>query len=234
MINIAIVEDESTAAEILNSYLIQYEEKYHLQFQITIFTDALKFLENYCEIYDIIFMDIELPYFNGMDAAEKLRKIDKRVLLIFVTNLAKYAQKGYEVDALDFIIKPINYLDFSLKMKKALDVMSINANTEFTIKLTNGFHRIALNKLLYVEVVGHRLIFHLVSETIESNGPLMHIEKQLKGRGFLRCSHCFLVNLKHIIYVKKNILKVGNAELQISRPKRKEFIAGLVKWYSGG
>ena len=234
MITVAIVEDDDIAAGTLQEYLAGYQERNQENFKITRFHDAISFLENYSNIYDIIFMDIELPELNGMDAAVKLRQIDEQIVLIFVTNLAKFAQKGYEVQALDFIVKPVSYPDFSLKFKKAIIKVLANKNIELTIKLANGFFRIASNKLLYVEISGHRLFYHLLDETIESYGSLAQVEKQLKGCGFLRCNSCFLINPTHIVYVKNYIVKVGNIELQISRPKRKSFVAALSKWYECG
>ena len=69
--------------------------------------------------YDIVFMDIELPGINGMEAAHRLREIDQQVILIFVTNMAQFAVKGYEVDALDYIIKPAQYGPLSIKLDRA-------------------------------------------------------------------------------------------------------------------
>ncbi len=72
--------------------------------------------EHYRADYDIVFMDIELPGINGMEAAHRLREIDQQVILIFVTNMAQFAVKGYEVDALDYIIKPAQYGPLSIKL----------------------------------------------------------------------------------------------------------------------
>ena len=95
MINIAIVEDDDSAALILRDYFTYYQEKNDIQFDITRFNDALSFLSDRRVLYDIILMDIELPNLNGMDAALKLREFDKESVLIFVTNMAQFAVKGY-------------------------------------------------------------------------------------------------------------------------------------------
>lgn len=78
------------------------------------------FLTNYQPRFDIIFMDIEMPYINGLESAEKLRQSDKGTLLIFTTNLGHVAAKGYEVEAFDFVVKPLHYESLYLKLNRAV------------------------------------------------------------------------------------------------------------------
>lgn len=233
MIQIAIVEDEDASAEELEKCLKMYSESSTEEFNITRFCDADSFLKNYQCLYGIIFMDIELPgRLNGFQAAEELRKTDSLAVLIFVTNLVKYVQKGYEVGALDYFIKPIKYPEFFMKLKKAVNVYRSNANIEITIPIANGIQRIASNDLLYMEVMGHKVIYHLLNDTIVTRGSLSEIEKNLKRGSFLRCNNCYLINPRHISYVKNYTVKIHSNELQISRARRKEFMAELMEWYS--
>ena len=105
MVNIAVVEDNEREREILTEYL----KRFSPQFAIEVFSSAVIFLTDYTPKYDIVFMDIDMPCLDGMSAAAKMRKLDDRTCLIFVTNLAKYAIKGYEVQAFDFMVKPLTY-----------------------------------------------------------------------------------------------------------------------------
>jgi DNA-binding LytR/AlgR family response regulator len=104
-VRIAIVEDEQTAAQELKRCLNRYQNERHQELKITRFDNSITFLNDVCTSYDIVFMDIEMPYMNGMQAAAEMRKINTETCLIFVTNMAQYAIKGYEVDAMDFILK---------------------------------------------------------------------------------------------------------------------------------
>ena len=112
MRNIAIVEDEDAAAEVLQGHIEQYAQRNGQEFQICRFHDAVEFLKDYRPLYSVVFMDIQMPHRDGMSAAEELRSVDKTVSLIFITNLVQYAQKGYEVDAIAYLLKPVSYFDF--------------------------------------------------------------------------------------------------------------------------
>lgn len=233
MRNIAIVEDEDGAAELLASYIRKYAASVGTEFNIVRFANAVEFLSDYRAVYAVVFMDIQMPGMNGMDAAAELRDRDKTVSLIFITNLVQFAQKGYEVDAVSFLVKPVSYFDFSLKFKKALDVYVMNEERSFTVKYRGGMCRISTDKLMYVEIIAHRLYYRMIDGDIEVTGVLSEAEKELSRFGFLRCNKCYLVNPRFIIGINGSDLQVGNATLQISRPRRAAFLSELAKWYAG-
>lgn len=164
MIRIAVVEDEKDQAELLSSYLQRYSSEKDCRLTVTPYYTAADFLA--CEDregsypYDIVFMDIELPDGNGMEIARRLRKTNKRTLIIFVTNLAQYAVKGYEVRAFDFVVKPVSYYNFMLKFSAALDNLELNKDTEIWIKSKEGRVRLLASRIIYVEVLKHYLTYH--------------------------------------------------------------------------
>ena len=233
MKNVAIVEDENGAAELLISYVKRYEEETGKTFNVIRFKDAADLLDGYKSVYSVILMDIQMPRSNGMDAATELRKLDKTVSIVFITNLVRYAQRGYEVDAVGFLVKPVNYYDFSMKFSKALDINLMNEERSVTISIPGGLYRISTDKIKYVEIIRHRLYYHLVDDVIEMTGVLAEAEKELSGYGFLRCNNCYLVNPKFIIKVKGSEVDVGGELLQISRARRSAFLSDLANWYAG-
>lgn len=233
MRNIAVVEDEDMAADLLISYIQRYSQLSGEKFNVSRFTNAADFLENYRAIYAVVFMDIQMPKMNGMDGAMELRKLDKTVSIIFITNLVQYSQKGYEVDAVSFLVKPVSYFDFSLKFRKALNIYVMNEERSITIKYRGGLCRTSTDKLMYVEIIAHRLYYHLIDDDIDITGVLSEVEKELSEYGFLRCNSCYLVNPKFVVAVKDNEVQVGNRTLQISRPRRAAFLAELANWYAG-
>ena len=233
MKNIAVVEDQDGAASNLASYIEKFAAQTEQKFNIVRFRTGTDFLEDYRAVYAVVFMDIQMPGINGMDAAVELRRRDKTVSIIFITNLVQYAQKGYEVDAVGFLVKPVNYYDFSMKFQKALDIYVMNEERGITLSLPGGMCRISTDKLMFVEIINHRLYYHLVDDVVEMTGVLSNVEKQLHDYGFLRCNKCYLVNPKFIVSVRNSEVQVGNHTLQISRPRRAAFMAELANWFGG-
>ncbi len=233
--NIAIIEDNDREAAVLSDYLNRYGSEKNLKLSVTRFKSAETFLKEYRKAtYSIIFMDIDLPGINGMDAARELRRTDDVVTLIFVTKMAQYAYKGYEYSALDFLVKPIKYSDFCLKLKRAVDVAQTNEVREVFVPLNNGFCRITSDKIIYVEVMGHQLNYQLTDGNIQCRGSLTEVEDKLKGLGFLRCNSCYLINAKFVNSVRGNDIDVAGHILKISHTRRKAFISSLMEIIGGG
>jgi len=235
MVNVAIVEDNSSASNLIESYLKRYSQQKNVEFNIKIYNEAISFLSEYRKVYDIIFMDIEMPTLNGIEAAKKIRKVDKQAILIFVTNMAQYAVKGYEVDALDFIVKPVNYATLAQKIDKSLKIINANRDDEMVISRSRGFVRIQISNILYIEVTGHKIQYHTNEETIVATGSLTELEKRLKPKNFMRCNNCYLVNPRYIKLINgMTITMINDDELLISHPKKKKFLSELADWLGQG
>ncbi len=236
MINIAIVEDDDKAAETLLGCLNKYRHESGEAFEAVRFAEAESFLDT-CrrQAFEIVFMDIEMPGMSGMEAAAKLREFDKKMVLIFVTNMAQYAVKGYEVNAMDYVLKPVNYPHFAIKIKKALDIVKTGENVEIIITQASGIKKLPVNNLFYIEVQGHKLLYHTVDGDEGGYGSLSDLSEKLKRYNFLRCNNCYLVNPKYIASVQgfTVLMKNGDA-LQISHPRKKAFMTELADWLGQG
>ncbi len=227
MIKVAIVEDEITAVESLEQMLKRYEKEYDQQFDIKTYQNAVVFLENYQPNYDLIFMDIQMPHMDGIKAAQKLRVIDQSTILIFVTNMANMAIKGYEVQAFDFIVKPLHYESLVLKLNR-VDMRLKSEQMDKVMVQCNGIGIcLTTSEIKYVEVLDHQLIYHTTSGDYQSYGTLSSVGEQLKDKGFSFCKSCYLVNLRFVKRVEKYTVLVEDIELQISRPKKKPFMEAL-------
>lgn len=225
--NIAIVEDQKTEVDKMKAYFARYGKQYGLEFSLAHFDNAEAFLTRYRPVYDIVFMDIMLPGMNGMDAAIKWRELDQSATLIFVTNMAQFAVKGYEVDAFDFIVKPVTYPHFSMKLQRALQKLENQQDSQVTLTLPNRMLRIPVSQIKYVEVAGHNLTYHTTLGTFDVYGSLKNAESDLNTNIFVRCNSCYLVNLNFVQGVDGYDLTVGDETIQISRAKRKDFILQL-------
>lgn len=230
MIRVAVIEDEMSAFKTLNGYLNKIQQETDVAFHVINYPKAEDFLYQNLSLFDIVFMDIELPGMNGMEAARKLRQSGSAAILLFVTNMAQYAVKGYEVDAIDFIVKPITYFDFAMKMQKVLRRVKMLSSGSISVSTKVGMKRILISEIKYVEVSGHHLIYHAESGDTDVCGSLGDLESQLGGAGFFRCNNCYLVNLAYVSELRSNEVVVGGEPLQISRPRRKEFLEALTAY----
>lgn len=234
MKNVIIVEDEQAAAHKLKSFLERYGKENDEEFNVLHYSNAVTFLSEYNSECDIVFMDIELPDLNGMEASRKLREADKNVVLIFVTNMAQFAVGGYEVGAFDFIVKPASYPNFALKLDRAINRMESNKDTQIWISGKSGKKRVMTSRLKYVEVAKHIITYHTVDGDITASGTMKTVQEQLDGASFALCNQSYLVNLRFVSEVTGYNVTVGGDELQISHPKKKEFVRALNMYLNGG
>lgn len=235
MIRIAIVEDEASASSQLVQYIERYCEKSGILHEVKIFDNPVSFLDAYKVDFDVIFLDIMMPDMDGIRAAHKVRERDGEVPIIFVTNMRQFAIKGYEVGALDFIVKPVSYYGFEIAFRKALRAIAQRQEAQVTVFVRGGAKRVAVSDLRYVEVSLHRLIYHLIEESVETGGNLKDVEQALYPLGFRRCNHCYIVNMRYVTEIRENsvILGPGAEELQVSRSKKKAFLGELSKYWGG-
>ncbi len=232
MYEIAILEDNKVAAENLKNNILKFSENEKEYFNIHYFSDALGLLDS-DKLFDVLFMDIEMPGMNGMEAAKRIRQKDGKAIIIFVTNVESYAPASYEVNAMDFIVKPVTYSVFYMKMKRAVSYLKQNTSKTVAIKIERNFIRIDLRSLIFIETSGHNLIFHTDDKTVTARGKLSDWEDQLKGESFARCNSCYLVNLAYVTEVVGSDVYVGNVPLKISRAKKAEFLNRLTAYFGG-
>lgn len=230
MISIAIVEDEKEAQDALVGCIEKYGKENGEEFSIVRFDTATDLLKNYNSAYDIIFMDIVLPGMNGMTAAKKLRETDKDVTLIFVTNMVNFAVRGYEVNALDFIVKPVVYDPFSMKMDKAVDVVRSRTSAKVTIHANGMLKVIYASDISYIEVMRNSVTYHTTQGDFKVRSSMKDVESAFAGSSFVRCNVCYLVNLRYVTQVCGDCVTVGGDELHISRAKRKQFLEALTDY----
>lgn len=152
MVRIKILEDDPADRDTLIECLRKYEREQGQSFSITAYDNPSDFMDNYHMDADLIFMDIELPGINGIETSHQLRAADPVVALVFITNMEQYAINGYEVDALDFVIKPINYYRFSSMMLRALRNLPVRDEKEVILQAAGTIRRMRISQIYYVEI----------------------------------------------------------------------------------
>lgn len=230
---IAIVDDSLMDALLLEKYLRQYCEEKSLAFTHVHYKSATDFLEHYQPCFDLIIMDIDMPGINGVDAARRLRAGGDNVVLMFVTNMPQYALSGFEVQAVDYILKPVAYQTFALKLERALRFARRDRESVLALHTAEGMARVSTADVGYVESILHYLVYHTEGEDYKVRGTMVSTEKELQPFRFVRCSSGILVNVRHVKAIEKDEVIVGNARLKISRGRRLEFMNAFTKYLGG-
>ena len=230
MIRIAIIEDEAPHAETLDKYIKRYSKQANEDIHVDIFMNGFDFLEKISELYDIVFMDVSMPNMNGIECSKKYREHHGEAVIIFVTNYAKYAVNGYEVEAMDYILKPFDYFKAENRLKKAIQIVRSKETKQIFLKNDTEAIVIKTDTIKYLEVSGHSLTFHLKDRKFTIRGQISTYEKELEGCHFFRANKFYLINLKHVTGVKGVDIYFGDEVLQVSRRRKSALLCELAHY----
>lgn len=233
MIRIAVVEDSEADFARIKECLQYLSDADDVQFEIDHYPTGAAFIAKYSPSYDIVFMDIDMPGMNGMETAQTLRQVDRAVVLIFITNMAQYAISGYSVEALDFIIKPINKYSFAMKIRRAIARTTKRTDDTISVKGDGIIHRVQISSIKYLEVSGHYVVYHTMSEDITEYSTLKEVQKRIDRAYFVQCNRSFLVNLKYVDAVNRESVIVDGTEIFISRKMRHSFLSATMDFWGG-
>lgn len=233
MLRFAIAEDDYDDYNNLASAIKYVEKKLGVSTIVDHFDTGVKLLASFECNYDIIFLDIEMPGLNGMETARKIREKDKNVIVIFITNLIQMAVDGYEVEAFDFIVKPINHDTFLMKLERAISRINTSSSESIMVKCKGEIFSIRIDSIKYIESDDHYLIYHTLDGTYREYATLKDVEKRINNKAFARCNQCFLVNLKYVSKFVQNDVFIGDTPLNMSRPQKKAFIEKYFKYIGG-
>lgn len=233
MVHIAIVEDDDHDLKQIKAYMNTFMQEKGIAITTEIFRDGNHLIFDHRPVYDIILMDIEMPGMDGMTAAGKLRELDENVILIFITNMAQYAIKGYAVRARSYIIKPVNYYSFALELGSAIESLEKRKDDTMLVQCEEGLRKLLIGDIYYVESQKHQMLIHTKTDVIKIRETMKNMEKKLAAYYFERCNVSYLVNLTHVSGISGDMLQIGGGQVPISRQKRKSLIAALSSYIGG-
>lgn len=232
MVRLAIVEDEDIYANQLFEYIERFEKEIKETFHIVRFRDGDEIAEEYTGEYDIILMDIEMQFMDGMTAAEKIREYDDDVVIMFITNMTNYAIRGYQVDALDYVVKPVEYFSFCKKLERALKKMKNKKTPTITIKIQSGAMKLRTSDIYYIESEGHNLHYVTKKGNYKCRSKIQSAEDSLGQYGFFRSNKSYLVNMQYVEGVSDGCCLVNGDKLLISRARKKDFMMAMTNYIS--
>lgn len=231
MISIGIAEDDPASAALLVGYLERYEREHDQRFTVSTYSDGASLVAAYRPGLDILLLDVEMPGLDGFSAAQRIREGDGEVVIIFITNMTQLAIKGYEVDALSYVLKPVPYFAFSQEIKRSVARLRRRSADYLLLAVDGGLARVETDDIVFLESQKHRTVVHTVDGKHSVVGPLKNFEAQLEGKSFFRSNSGYLVNLRHVLGVHGSSSSlVGGHDLLISRSRKKAFLAALTDY----
>jgi len=222
VIKIVICEDEKEQQELLKVYINQIFEELSIKYKLEILNSGEELLENYLKDTDILLLDIQMGQINGMNTARKIRTLDDKVEIIFITSLIEYALEGYEVRAYRYLIKPVKYDNLKENIINCIKEVDIK-NKYIMVKEEGNLNKIDISEIPYVEVQKETITIHTLNKVYKINGTMSNIEKEIDCSRFFRCHKSYLVNLEHVKSIKQYVAILENSEeVPVSRYRFKE------------
>ena len=233
MITIALVDDDNADARVTASMIDRYFDGDASRYAVTRFADGDSLLRDYKASFDLMFLDVEMPGTDGVTVARRLRVVDDQTVLVFTTKMAQYAVEGYDVDAIGYLLKPLNYYAFSIKMRKAEDIVARRRSV--TVPLTVGSETVFVPSadIRYVEVLDHALLYHTGEGIRKVWASLKDAAETLEPVGFVPVSRYCLVNLEWVRAVHGDDVDVDGERVRVSRSRRKSLMQALAAYHGG-
>lgn len=232
MIHIAVCDDERDFVAHLSELLTRYAQETGEEMKVTAYYDGMELIEGYDTTIDLIFLDIQMKLVDGLRAAERIRQMDEKVGIIFLTTLTQCTLEGYKYQAADYIIKPIKYVRLKAEMDQWIRRNRKNDSPAIVVANDAGKYKVYLRTLRYVETFNRNLLLHTDQEKIVCYKSMKEMEQELTGQGFVRCHTSYIVNLFYVKGVNKlEITLVTGETLPISQPKRKLFMEQLAEYW---
>lgn len=216
MIQTAFCDDDEFTLNEINELLNQYRMERNMEIVCTVFHSPLELLAETEKgtHYDILFLDVIMPGQNGINVAREIRQYDNAVKIIFLTSSSEYAVESYEVSAFFYHVKPIRENVFFQLMDSAVSECEKSRQSSLILRCKSGITRLDLEKLVYCEVTGRTLMFHLENgKILESIGSLDELCSELaRYANFLRPHRSFLVNMEYIQSISYKAITMNNME----------------------
>ncbi len=222
-IRIGILEDEKPFVEELKSVIRMWASEKECLAEIKDYQTSESFFLDIKsgETFDLLFLDIMLPSGqNGMEVAERIRLKDEHTIIIFLSSNVEYIADGYDVDALNFLLKPIRYPKIKKCLDKAYDILTNKNKFAYLLKNKNMETLISYHDILYFTNISQHMEIHTKQNTYKEWKRLSNVEHELPLE-FVRCHRSFIINIgavrsihpKSIILINNETIPIGESYL---------------------
>lgn len=233
-IKVAVIDDEEIQRETMKSLLKNVEQEINSQLLVVAFSSGEEFLfeQPDHEDIDILFLDIEMNHVDGLTLAKKIREKDSEVTIVFVTGFAEYAVQGYEVQALDYLLKPIEVTKLKKVIERHIEKKPVVQKT-MMLETLDGIMKVALDDIIYIEANKRQCEVHKVGGSLTINKKMKEMNDEL-NEAFIQTHRSYLVNAKHINRLLKTDVECSNGDsVPVSRRLAKEVQEKFIRYHKG-
>lgn len=233
MIKIAVCDDEVSAVQNLSDNIKSFMDSKDLKYTISKFFDSESLLLDISmkNIYfDAVFLDIKMNQMNGMDAAKEIRKANNKTNIIFVTALKEYVFDSFEVDAVNYLVKPIEIQKLQRTLEKLVRLVSSTDDNFIIIHKNSEITKISFSDIMYCEAVNHHIFLYERNNIHEYKSKIDDLEKELTD-DFFRCHRSYIVNLKYVDSYSNGFAYLPSSErIPIAIRRQQAFMKALLHY----
>lgn len=230
MIRIAICDDEKQTADQIRKLVSGFFREKNMEASVVCFSGGEELLQ-YGKNIDVLFLDIQMEGMDGMETARKLRSRNFRGFLIFITILKEMVFRSFEVQAYDYLVKPVGEKKFAGTMERLL--VSMNHAGGEKLLVQKGYERsiISFDEIVFAEIIDRKVYLHLASsEVVDFYDRIENLEARLDGR-FFRCHRSYLINMRYLKSYKNGVAYMENGkEIPVSRLRNKAFSEVILQY----
>ena len=178
---------------------------------------------------DLLFLDIEMPYMSGIDFLKKIKNPPK---IIFTTAFENYALQGFDLDVLDYLLKPISFDRYLKAVNKAIDYfqskMESKEQAYFFIKTENNLEKVLFDEILFVEAMENYVAIYTAEKKMVTHTTLKSVQQHLPTGQFVQPHKSYIANIKKITTIKGNILHIHKYQVPVSKYQREKMLEKIV------
>lgn len=239
LLRVALCDDEPEQLRKLGDYLTAFSVQTDVEFKTDRFLSGEELLKAYTapSEYDIVFLDMEMPGANGIRTAEKIRALpDRNVLIVFITSYPEYMQDSFDVQASQYLTKPLSYEIFSDKLKRMIGLISDLQTNLAVVSRKDGEIVLHLDDIICFETIKSfttksDLLVTTSSEEFTIKGKIAEMEEKLKEQYFISVHRSALVNMKYIRRFNANTVELTNGKsIEASRRRLPEIKAAFSRY----
>ena len=240
-IKTAIIEDNEVHAGLLEKYLVKWSKYKHVPLEINRYLSAEEFLFEWEPGlgFSVLFIDIQMHEINGIDLAKSVRKKDSEINIVFTTGITGYMAEGYEVEALHYLVKPVNEdkiykcMDKLLNKRKDINYIIVHSKDEI--------HKLATNQINYIEARGHGCVIEIFTKEnnlnqvkrTEISESISELETILPEQGFIKCHRSYLCCIQNIHHIGKTEITFDTgSHIPVSRRLHKDVNQAFIQYFS--